>query len=124
MGYRFIQAISRRFKNRADMAHATEYGGARLAFVQTAQNDTTYRFKCPDADLPRGERIAFADIGQEYVRVIQDHCLVGEVDGVGSAELRKFFSRHSVCNNVIPAIVTSPKNLAGFARGKIDWTRS
>lgn len=124
MGYRFIQAISKRFRNRADAAHTAEYTGSRLAFVKESKSDTIYRFKCPDANPPRGTLIAFADIGQPHVRVIEDHKLIGEVDDVGSKELRALFAKYPSFKQVVPGIITSPKNVGGFARGKVDWTRS
>lgn len=124
MGFRFIQAVSRRFKNRTDAAHEAEYSGSRLAFVQQSNSDTIYRFKCPEVNPTRGTPIAFADIGQPRVRVIQDHKLIGEVDDVGSAELRALFTKHPAFNQVVPGIVTSPKTVSGFARGKLDWMRS
>lgn len=124
MGYRFIQAVSKRFRNRSDAAHDEEYSGSRMSFVEESKSDTIYRFKCPNANPPRGTTIAFADIGQPQVRVIQDHKLIGEVDAVGSAELRAIFAKHPSLNQVAPGVVTGPKNVGGFARGKIDWSRS
>jgi hypothetical protein len=121
MGDEFIKKKSKSYRRQAEKVHAEDFNQSGIFTVVPERTSYVFRFKAPGVEPQPGEEIWLADVpGKACVRVLQGTTTIGEVDNAGSAKLRELIGEHEGSGGVLPGVVVSGKDVAGYAKAKVS----
>lgn len=121
MGDDFIKIKAKSYRRQAEKVHAEEFN--RRGVLSLLPDSTSYvvRFKAPGVDVQPGAEILLADVpGKAGVRVMEGTTMIGEVDAAGSSKLRELLAKNKSAGGILPGVVVSTKDVAGYAKAKVS----
>lgn len=121
MGDDFIFEQTQAYRRQAEKVHEQEFNQSGVFTVVPEETSYVFRFKAPNANPQVGDEIWLADLpGKDGVRVLFGTITIGEVDAAGSTKLRKLMGGGDDGGGVLPGVVVSQKDIAGYAKAKVS----
>ena len=121
MGDDFINSLTTSFRRKAEKIHDQEFNQCGIFTVIPEETCYVVRFRAPNATPKLNDEVWLADIpGKDGIRVLHNLTPIGEVDAAGSIRLRKLLADKAACGGVLPGVIVSEKDIAGYSKAKVS----